>query len=89
MSKYYVSVRYWRDRTYGNTYHTVRVTGDEVDIVLPFAYGHGTLTALYRAGEALGIDTASLDWEERRQIFGSIDEVTVTRKKDLHNGGRH
>lgn len=33
----------WRDRTYGNTYHSVRVTrcADGFEIVCPFTYGYG------------------------------------------------
>lgn len=57
--------------------------GEDTDITLPMAYGHGNLTYLHRAGGALGIEIDLMDWEQRRQGF-TIDETVVTRRKDLH-----
>lgn len=88
---YTVCVREWFDRTYGNTYHTIRILGsDGTDTILPFAYGHGGLTYLQKAANSVGIATEEfrvMDWAERRTRF-TLDIVTVKAKKDLHKGGK-
>lgn len=88
---YTVCVREWFDRTYGNTYHTIRVIGtDGTDTILPFAYGHGDLTYLQKAAYSVGIGPETfhaMDWAERRTLF-TLDVVTVKAKRDMHEGGR-
>ena len=83
MKHYCLSVRRWFDKANGNSYHTIRIMGEGVDITLPMDYGHGDLTYLHRAGKALGVDIDLMDWERRREGF-TIDETLVTRRKDLH-----
>lgn len=82
---YTVSIRYWFDKAGGNTYFTAKAYGsDGSEITVPFQYGHGELTVKYEIARLLGIDYASLDWEQRRAIFPHVDEVTVSSKKQLH-----
>jgi hypothetical protein len=83
MKHYCLSVRRYFDKVNGNSYHTIRIMGEDTDITLPMDYGHGDLTYLHRAGKALGVDISALDSEQRRQGF-TIDETVVTRRKDLH-----
>lgn len=92
---YTVCVREWFDRTYGNTYHTIRIVGHteqghEIDTVLPVTYGHGELTYLQNASFWLGIsreDFRLMTWEQRRAMF-TLDIVPVRSKKDLHKAGK-
>jgi hypothetical protein len=83
MKHYCLSVRRYFDKVNGNSYHTIRIMAEGVDITLPMDYGHGNLTYLGRAGKALGVAIDLMTWEERREGF-TIDETVVTRQKDLH-----
>lgn len=83
-------VRTWRDKTHGNTYYSMRVvppttyrsplTNEEREsFTFSREYGHGWATYVDRAtkwAEAYGLDTTGARF--------IVDEVEVTRKKDLH-----
>lgn len=83
MASYSITARTWRDRTYGNTYYSLRITGEGLDLVVPMTYGHGTLTFRHRAATELGIEWGSLSHDEKRAMF-PITEYAVPRKRDLH-----
>lgn len=87
-STYVLAVRRYYDRVNGNSYFSMRIIGNGVDIICPMEYGHGDLTYKMRACKELGIDWAVLDWEERRPLF-TVEETVVTRQKDLHKKGNN
>jgi hypothetical protein len=83
MTTYALEARTWRDKTYGNTYYSLRITGEGLDLVVPMSYGHGTLTFRHRAATELGIEWGALSHDQRREMF-PITEYAVPRKRDLH-----
>lgn len=88
--QYFISARRYFDKKYGNSYYTLRIMGNGRDVTVPFTYGHGDGTYIARAWLALGIAIENIHLmspEERRNLF-VVDETTVTRRKDLHNGGK-
>ena len=80
--RYAVNIREWFDKTWGNTYMSVRIrdllTGQEW--CEPFQYGNGHGMG-ERAASALMCEPITRD----NAVW---DYCTVTRRKDLHNGGR-
>jgi hypothetical protein len=96
----FVSIQWkrWFAKTYGNTYHSVRITVYSKNALQwqevfyePFQYGYGEWY-LQTAGEFLDkyFDTENLySWRERQDfsiktwIVFSIDVQDVNRKKDL------
>jgi hypothetical protein len=83
VTTYAIEARTWLDRTYGNTYYSLRVTGEGLDLVVPMSYGHGTLTFRHRAATELGLEWGALSHDERRNMF-PVTEYAVPRKRDLH-----
>jgi hypothetical protein len=83
MTTYALEARTWLDRTYGNTYYSLRITGERLNLVVPMSYGHGTLTFRHRAATELGLEWGALSHDERREMF-PITEYAVPRKRDLH-----
>lgn len=83
MVTYALEARTWFDKTYGNTYYSLRIMGEGLDLVVPMAYGHGTLTFRHRAATELGIEWGALSHDQRREMF-PITEYAVPRKRDLH-----
>jgi hypothetical protein len=94
-----VEARRWFQRTYGNTYHTVRVQAWDadhrriLDAVSPVTYGYGD-HFLHTAGTLLA-DAGLLPtddpydfrpyWMQRDHgVFVAADVVDVPRKRDLH-----
>lgn len=87
--RYVLNVRHWFDKVYGNTYLSYRVT----DLVTgetracPFMYGRGLEMAMaYASGErgnTSGVPVWPMTWANT-----VCDDVTVSRRKDMHNGGR-
>jgi hypothetical protein len=82
--------RRWFDKTYGNTYHSVRaiVDGEEV-VSVPFHYGYGdqyqqtAYNELVKVGALQeGIASLSLYCREH-DIALYTDVVDVVKKKDL------
>ena len=91
--------RRWFNR--GNTYHSVAIYVDGVSHVVPFEYGYGNHyldTArewLRKSGYLPGIENYSYGGGEplwhycERVKCDFTDEVSdVSRRKDLHGGGR-
>lgn len=80
-------VRSWFDKHYGNSYYTMRV----------IVNGHSLITGMMRYGHS-----HSMYWETAKQMMREahyeVDEMTaslavfdvceVSRRKDLHGGGR-
>jgi hypothetical protein len=88
--QYFISARRYFDKRYGNSYYSLRIMGNGRDVIVPFTYGHGEGTYVARAMSALGIGIDNIylmSHDERRSLF-VVDETTVTRRKDLHNGGK-
>jgi hypothetical protein len=65
----------------------MRVIGQGKDFIVPFSYGHNESTYKHHACNLLGIDWVAMEWEQRREIF-TIEEIKVSRRKDLHNEGK-
>lgn len=82
--------RRWWQRTTGNTYHSVRVLLDGVEVArCPYAYGYGTgysqtaVELLKEAGIVPKDHPASLAWR-LDDLFTVVENVEdVQRKKDL------
>ena len=88
---YTLCVRRWFDKANGNSYYSMRIIGKGQDITVPITYGHGDAAPIHHACSLLAIDWVTMEWEQRRDVFSgvfSIDDVTVSRRKDLHNGGK-
>lgn len=95
MNFLHVSAREWFDKANGNTYSSVAVflNGARVGVV-PMVYGHGHLTHLDLARIVLrgaGFETVESYYSENWRRAGwavSQDSCCVTRKRDLHQGGK-
>lgn len=79
-----IITRRWFQKTYGNTYHAVKVYVNDEILIKDFCYGYGNQylqTAIELLKEAgYNINTFS----DLRSIEGFAENVTdVTRKKDL------
>lgn len=85
METYVLAVRRYYDRVNGNSYFSMRIMGNDRDVIVPMEYGHGDLTYKMRACKELGIEW-DWDWEQSRELF-TIEETVVTRQKDLHKKG--
>lgn len=77
--RYFVAVRHWFDRAYGNSYYTLRVfdgqTGEQAH-TSGMLYGHGDTTYVQTARDLL--DSTEID------LNNAIVYVTdVTRRRDL------
>jgi len=86
-----IVARRWFQKTYGNTYHSVKVYVNDEILTVPFAYGydnHFFQTAQDLLDKA-GYDTklsenGSLGTLHLREVLGGTYSVTdVSRKKDL------
>jgi hypothetical protein len=94
MQVYTISARRWFDKPNGNSYFTMRISGEDtsivsngnVNIVVPFEYGHGYATYTQRALEVLGL---TYEDEKNGNVKFIVDETEVMRKKDLHYGGKY
>lgn len=97
---YHINARRWFQKTYGNTYHTVRVQvindqGDTIaDLTSPITYGYGD-HYMHTAGQLLKThghtpdDFDPYDFGHRKSVVGPAANVTrdvvdVPRRKDLH-----
>lgn len=85
----HIECRRWFQRTYGNTYHSVRIFADGAQLVfLPFAYGYGDgclQTALdwLKANGHAPADAKYGTLYLRETLHASYSIVDVTRKADL------
>ncbi len=82
-ARFSIEARTWRQKKYGNTYYSLRITGQGLDLVVPMSYGHGTLTFRHRAATELGLNWGALSHDQRREMF-PVTEYAVPRKRDLH-----
>lgn len=86
----HISARRWFDKANGNTYHSVSIfqNGKELGTA-PCEYGYGE-HFFYTAGKLLGLndpyECGHWSWREKNGV--TYDVVDVTRRKDLHNGGK-
>lgn len=72
-----IIAREWWDRTYGNTYQSIRVVQDgRVVYTGGLHYGHGHLTAEQRAAEHV---------ELRQPVYTEV--MRVGRKRDAYREG--
>lgn len=102
MNSLTICVREWFESRYGNSYMTMRVVVDGADVlVTPMHYGHGQERALSIALDALAevgyplpaeleeCRSKSCYWTLKNLGVSLVfDFVDVTRRKDLHRGGR-
>ena len=85
----HIEGRRWFQRTYGNTYHSVRIFKDGAELVcIPFQYGYGdqflqtALDWLKQNGHAPS--NAEYGTRYLREVLHGTYSVTdVTRKRDL------
>lgn len=84
-----ILARRWFDKTWGNTYHSVRVLVDGVEIGYePFQYGYGECY-LQTAHALLQKNGSSIDWSKFQDNMRNnrnkfvIDCCDVGRRKDL------
>lgn len=87
MSGLHIEGRRWFQRTYGNTYHSVRIyrNGESV-VYLPFAYGYGDgfLQTAVEWLRANGYPDAQYGTRYLRETLnGTYCVIDVSRKKDL------
>jgi hypothetical protein len=87
--KLHIEGRRWFQRTYGNTYHSVRIyLDDQLAAYLPFEYGYGDQflqTALdwLKANGKVPADAKYGTLYLRETLGGTYSVVDVERKKDL------
>ena len=83
-TQYTLCVRHYFDKANGNSYYSMRIVGaPDGDIIVPMDYGHGDLTYKVEACKRLGIDWASMEWEQRTDLF-TLDVTTVSKAHQLH-----
>lgn len=86
-------VRHYFDRVNGNSYYSLAVVkpDGEKEIVTAFSYGHSDST--YRA-HAFNFLSPLYNWGDAMSAHAVhgvkfvIDETNVSKRKDLHNGGK-
>lgn len=85
----HIEGRRWFQRTYGNTYHSVRIWKDGKQLIyIPFAYGYGEgflQTALdwLKANGHVPQDAQYGTYYLREVLGGTYSVSDVQRKKDL------
>ena len=81
-------VRSWFDKTYGNSYFTMRivVNGNYAIVSGQMRYGHSWGMYWDAAKELMAGHDFVVDETTASKVI--VDECYVHRKKDLHNGGR-
>lgn len=92
MRNYALAVRTYMDSN-GNTYYTMRITFPERQTldegitldsyVTPKTYGHGYATYVDTASRIIGAYGENVE-----NVRFVVDEVRVSRVRDLHNGGK-
>lgn len=83
----HIESRRWFQRTYGNTYHSVRIFVGDREHYIPFSYGYGEQwlqTALdWLASEGLAEKGQYGTRYLREELGGTYSCIDVTRKRDL------
>lgn len=84
-----VCARSWFDKTYGNSYYTLRcfVNGGNVLDVGHMRYGHSQSMYWETVKELLAEGGYEVDETTASKV--KFDECFVTRRKDLHFNGRN
>lgn len=87
--RYMLSVRFYFDRIYGNTYYSARavdlLTGDER--IIPFEYGRGVeMVMAYMSGERYYGNVPVWGMTYANTVIESLD---VSRRRDMHGNGKH
>jgi hypothetical protein len=85
MNNTYINcARPWFDKKAGNSYYTFRVVcPDGKYYIIPKSYGHGEGTYINVARQIL----KAAGYREDDDTDFIVDEVKVSRMKDLHAGG--
>lgn len=88
MQAIHIEGRRWFQRTYGNTYHSVRVTVNGKSHVIPMQYGYGEQYLQTAAAYLKSIGAMDCDYQgtaHLREVIGATWSVAdVARKRDLH-----
>ncbi len=83
----HIDAKRWFQKTYGNTYHSVRILRDGHEpIYLPFQYGYGEqwLQTAIDYLRANGFPQAEYGTRYLREVLGGTYSVSdVARRKDL------
>lgn len=88
-TRLHIEGRRWFQRTWGNTYHSVRIWQDGKQLVyLPYAYGYGEqwLQTAIDWLKANGHVPANAEYGTcylREELGGTYSVIDVTRKGDL------
>lgn len=93
----HIDARRWFDRVNGNTYHSVSVFVDgKHAFTVPFEYGYGdqwqytALEGLEKRGLVPKGGKNEPFWQWKKRVGNvTTDVVDVTRRGDLHNGGKN
>jgi hypothetical protein len=94
MTNYRVEARRWFQKTYGNTYHSVRIFDEDGNLIAceRFTYGYDDqyLQTAYELLKSKGVEFATikdmndfLKWSNRQSEGISAFVVDVKRKRDL------
>lgn len=89
LNSLHIEGRRWFQRTWGNTYHSVRIFADGKQIAyLPFAYGYGegwlqTAIDWLKQQELIPADAQYGTLYLRETLNGTYSVADVTRKRDL------
>jgi len=82
--------RRWRQKVYGNTYHSVQIFVNTMEIKLPYQYGYGdvyyqrAISYLVEHGYIIPENGESpKEWAKRNDVNMVSVGVDVARKKDL------
>ena len=91
-SNVHLSVRRWRDRTYGNSYFSARLIVDGVTHYIPFQYGYGSqprAEAMIEAKKAMLSGSRSCYIDNACAEAGiayTYDEANVTKRACVAHG---
>ena len=86
---FHIECRRWFQRTYGNTYHSVRIYCDGKEIAyVPFEYGYGdqclqTAIDWLKKNNLIPADASYGTRYLREELHSTYDIVDVARKRDL------
>lgn len=84
-----VCARSWFDKTYGNSYYTLRcfVNGSHLLVTGFIRYGHSQ--SMYWETAKQMLTEAGYEVDETTASKAVFDECFVTRRKDLHHNGKN
>ena len=85
----HIEGRRWFQRTYGNTYHSVRIFANGAQLAyLPFQYGYGehflqTALEWLKENKLVPADAEHGTWYVREVLHGTYSVIDVQRKGEL------